>query len=81
MDLNVVSQQPRWGRDFHETSSIQPADVLDVNRPAQFVDAMIVVGVVFLHKFFFMEVPVGYIVNVIFFSPLNVILHHNLDVG
>jgi len=57
------------------------ADVLNDNRPAHFVDAMIVVGVVFLHKFFFSEIPVCYFVYVVFFSPLNVVFHHKSDVS
>ena len=41
---------------------------------------MIGVWVKFLHKLVFVEVEIDDVVDIVVFSPLNVVLHHGLDI-
>jgi len=41
---------------------------------------MIGVWVKFLHKLVFVEVKIHDVVDIVVFSPLNVVLHHDLDI-
>ena len=78
MVLNEVGLQSlrRW--NSKETGSIKQADLLNVNWPALFVDAMIAVWVELLYKFIFLIDKIYDVVDIVIFAPLRMVLHHYL---